>query len=147
MPQYFINPQTGRKCKVGGPTHKKLLKTQQGKGLLGDLAKFLVTKVAAPMIKKHGASVAKSVAKKHLLPFAKKKVSGLMAKRKLRAQRGTGRHGRHAYPMKKRKLTTRGRKRMMMAGTGLSVAGSGLKLAGQGRKKKRKYKTKKYAFA
>ncbi len=51
MANYFINPKTGRKCKVGGPTHVKLMK-QGGKGLPSMLAGLLLKEVGIPLAKK-----------------------------------------------------------------------------------------------
>lgn len=46
---YFINPHTGRKCKVGGATHAKLLRAQGGQAGNG-IPAFLASLIVKPIL-------------------------------------------------------------------------------------------------
>ena len=126
---YFINPRTGRKCKVGGPTHRKLMR-QGGRGLPSLVTGLLLKEVGLPLAKKLG---------KLAIPLAKK---GFKIVKKGKKKY----FGRGHYPRGK---GYKSKNRMMMAGTGmrgygLTVAGGALKLAGQGKKKR--YHPQKFVF-
>ena len=51
--KYFINPRTGRKCKVGGPTHKKMMgRGMHGKGIPELLAGLVLKEVGVPLARR-----------------------------------------------------------------------------------------------
>lgn len=81
--KYFINPHTGRKCLVGGPTHRKM----EGEGIPGLLAGLLLKEVGLPLAKK----VVKKIRGKGLAPAGSGLKLAGQGKKKIRRRVRTAR--------------------------------------------------------